>query len=33
MEEETKKITMKILIKHECCLIYNAMYKDYKEEI
>lgn len=28
-----KKITSKIPIKHECCLIYNSMHRDYKEEI
>lgn len=33
MQGETKKITLKIPIKHECCLIYNSMHRDYKEEI
>lgn len=28
-----QKITLKIPIKPECCLIYNSMYRDYKEEI
>lgn len=28
-----QKIVLKIPIKHECCLIYNSMCRDYKEEI
>lgn len=31
--KKKQKITLKIPIKHECSLIYSAMYRDYKDEV